>query len=89
MLAEIGCSAGVGDGCLSIGKLLQHFPGLVITIAGFLDQESKKRFRICSKACKAAVDPLLMHVTVSGRVRGSIPLLQNANWRHLQQLRLM
>jgi hypothetical protein len=66
-------------------KLLQYFPDLAATIAGLLDQHSKKALRICSRACKAAVDPSLTHVTAP---LVSLLLLRSPNWRHLQKLSL-
>jgi hypothetical protein len=65
--------------------LLQCFPDLAATIMGLLEQHSKKALRICSRACKAAVDPSLTHVTAR---RVSLLLLQSPNWRHLQKLGL-
>jgi hypothetical protein len=65
--------------------LLQYFPDLAVTIMGLLDQHSKKALRSCSRACKAAVDPSLTHVTAR---RVSLLLLQSPNWRHLQKLSL-
>ena len=77
-----------GARCLSLEELFQRFPGLAATIAGFLDQDSKKSLRMCSRDCKAAVNPVLTCVRLRGRVdtRRSLTLLQSPNWRHLQGL---
>jgi hypothetical protein len=64
---------------------LQCFPNLAATIMSLLDQHSKKALRSCSRACKAAVDPSLTHVTAR---RVSLLLLQSPTWRHLQKLTL-
>lgn len=74
--------------CLSLEELLQRFPGLAATIVGSLDQDGKKALRICSRACKAAADPLLTRVRVAGQTNGCIPLLFRSNWRHLHELHL-
>ncbi len=74
--------------CLSLEELFQCFPGLAATIAGFLDQCSKKGLRMCSQTCKAAVDPVLTHVILLEDVERSLTLLQGPKWRHLQGLRL-
>jgi hypothetical protein len=74
--------------CLSLEELFQGFPGLAATIAGFLDQGSKKRLRMCSRTCKAAVDPVLTYVRLRGDVGGSLTLLQSPNWHHLQELHM-
>ena len=75
-----------GARCLSLEVLFQRFPGLAATIAGFLDQGSKKRLRMCSQACKAAVNPVLTRMTVWVDTGRSLTLLQSPNWRHLQSL---
>jgi hypothetical protein len=78
-----------GASRLSLEELFQRFPGLAATIAGFLDQASKKRLRMCSRACRAAVDPVLTHVTVQWDDKGrslALTQLQSPNWRHLQGL---
>jgi hypothetical protein len=77
-----------GPRCLSLEELFQRFPGLAATIADFLNKDGKKRLRMCSRACKAAVDPVLTHVTVVEDVGGSLTLLQSPKWCHLQGLRL-
>jgi hypothetical protein len=79
-----------GASCLSLEELFQRFPGLAATIAGFLDEDGKKGLRLCSRTCKAAVDPVLTHVTVRGVAAswGSLPLLQSPSWRHLQELHI-
>ncbi len=81
-------SNGVVDGCLSLEEMFQRFPGVAAAIAGCLDQSDKKALRTCSRSCKAAVDPLLTHVTVAVDIGGSISLLQRPNWGHLQELHL-
>jgi hypothetical protein len=77
-----------GPRCLSLEELFQRFPGLAATIADFLDQKSKKRLRLCSRTCKAAVNMVLARVKVSEDVGGSLTLLQSPNWRHLQELHM-
>jgi hypothetical protein len=85
-----GASSNKEDArCLSLEELFQRFPGLAATIAGFLDQDSKKSLRMCSRDCKAAVDPVLTHVTVQWDDTGrslALTQLQSPNWRHLQGL---
>jgi hypothetical protein len=84
-----GASSNKEDArCLSLEELFQRFPGLAATIAGFLDQDSKKSLRMCSRDCKAAVDPVLTCVAVYGDVGGSLTLLQSPNWRHLRELHI-
>jgi hypothetical protein len=77
-----------GPRCLSLEELFQRFPGLAATIAGLLDQGSKKGLRMCSRSCKAAVNPVLTHVGVLEDVGGSLALLQSPNWQHLQELKI-
>jgi hypothetical protein len=76
-----------GPRCLSLEELFQRFSGPAATIAGFLDEDGKKALRMCSRACKAAVDPVLTHVTVQWDDTGrSLTPLQSPNWQHLQGL---
>ncbi len=83
-------SNGQNASCLSLEELfqLQRFPGLAATIAGFLDQDSKKGLRMCSRTCKAAVDPVLTRVKMRDCVQASLKLLQSPSWRHLQELHI-
>ncbi len=74
--------------CLSLEELFQRFPGLATSIAGFLDEDGKTGLRMCSLACKAAVDPVLTRVRVWGCIEASLKLLQSPNWRHLQELHM-
>jgi hypothetical protein len=71
---------------LSLVALFQSFSGLAAAIVSYLDQDSKKKLRACSRACKAAVNPLLTRVAVSSEVGASVILLQSHSWHHLQEL---
>jgi hypothetical protein len=96
MSAELGHKIARGRKAPSTGgdslqELFIRFPGLAATIAGYLDQNSKKNLRACSRACRDAVDPTLKGITVPAEHAAAmvyLPLLQNARWHHLQDLRL-
>jgi hypothetical protein len=73
---------------LSLEDLFQQFPELANTIADFLDDNSKKRLRACSRTCMAAVNPSLKRVTLACCTKADALLLQSTHWHHLQELRL-
>jgi hypothetical protein len=71
-------------------QLLQRFPGLAAHIIGWMDEDSTKGLRACSRTCRAAVTKMMKRAELyhSLDVKVDLQLVQTPRWQHLQELRL-